>query len=247
MFRYTFLLLFFITFKVYGQHILIEDEKDVSVADSLSLYWFIEEEMEEEPTYGIYNFLENELMFRNVETPNEQKIDLSDFQMPCKNNRVTSGFGYRKQFKRNHYGTDLKVYVGDTIYSVFSGVVTLVSFDKYGYGNYVKIKHNNGLETLYAHMSKHLVKNNHIVNAGEPIGLGGNTGRSTGSHLHFEVRLSGKHLNPQELFSFEDKKPKQNHLLVKDGKIVKNEIIEEVEEIKTPKEILHKVKRGENL
>ena len=245
MFRYTFLLLLLITIRVYGQQILNEEE---NVTDSISLYWFIDEEMVEEPSYGVFNFLDNELIKHNVETPDEQKIDISDFYMPCKHNIVTSSYGYRRKFKRNHYGTDLKVYIGDTIYSAFGGIVTLVNFDKYGYGKYVKIRHANGLETLYAHMSKHLVKKNHMVGAGEPIGLGGNTGRSTGSHLHFEVRLSGKHLNPEELFSFKEGKPLSKHISIKDGKIVKNEMVEdETEEIETPKEILHKVKRGENL
>ena len=71
-----------------------------------------------------------------------------------------------------------------------------------GYGNFVVIRHYNGLETIYGHMSKHLVKPDQEVRAGEPIGLGGNTGRSTGSHLHFETRLCGVALNPALMFDF---------------------------------------------
>ncbi len=242
MFKYAFLILNIISYKAHGQHILIDN--DVNVSDTLSFIWFLEKEIEDTPTYGFYNILENIHSNHKVKTTNEHRIDLAAFHMPCKNNLVTSSYGYRKSFRRNHMGTDIKVYVGDTMYSIFSGVVNISSFDKAGYGNYVRIKHDNGLETLYAHMSKRLVKKDQIVKVGEPIGLGGNTGRSTGSHLHFEVRLSGKYINPEELFCFETKKPLVDHILVKDGKIVKNEIVENVVE---EKEILHKVKRGESL
>ena len=75
-------------------------------------------------------------------------------------------------------------------------------YEAKGYGNYVVIRHNNGLETIYGHLSKHLVRENQTVRAGDPIGLGGNTGRSTGSHLHFETRLCGVALNPALFFDF---------------------------------------------
>lgn len=138
-----------------------------------------------------------------VALPAEYKIDLRNFCMPCDSRLVTSHYGYRPQFKRFHYGTDIKVYVGDTIRSVFNGKIRIVAYEGKGYGNYVIIRHDNGLETVYGHMSKHLVKENQIVRAGQPIGLGGNTGRSTGSHLHFETRLLGQYINPEHMFSFE--------------------------------------------
>lgn len=138
-----------------------------------------------------------------VAMPAEYKIDLRNFCMPCDSRLVTSHYGYRSQFKRFHYGTDIKVYVGDTIRSVFSGKIRIVAYDGKGYGKYVVIRHDNGLETVYGHMSKHLVKENQVVRAGQPIGLGGNTGRSTGSHLHFETRLLGQYINPEHMFSFE--------------------------------------------
>ena len=78
----------------------------------------------------------------------------------------------------------------------------MVRYDRNGYGKYVVIRHGNGLETIYGHMSKQIVEENQIVTAGEPIGLGGNTGRSTGSHLHFETRLCGVALNPALMFDF---------------------------------------------
>jgi murein DD-endopeptidase MepM/ murein hydrolase activator NlpD len=123
--------------------------------------------------------------------------------MPAESRLVTSHYGYRRSFHRNHYGTDIKVYVGDTIRAAFSGKIRIVAYEGKGYGRYVIIRHANGLETLYGHMSKQLVKEDQIVRAGEPIGLGGNTGRSKGSHLHFETRFLGKFINPENMFNFE--------------------------------------------
>ena len=91
---------------------------------------------------------------------------------------------------------DIKVYIGDSIRSAFSGRVRIVRYEGGGYGKYIVIRHNNGLETIYGHLSKQLVTEGEEVRAGDVIGLGGNTGRSTGSHLHFETRLCGVALNP---------------------------------------------------
>ena len=132
--------------------------------------------------------------------PSKFKVDLRGFHMPTPSRKVTSPFGQR--WGRLHAGLDIKVYIGDTICAAFDGKVRVVDYDARGYGNYVVIRHPNGLETLYGHMSKHLVKNNQIVKAGEPIGLGGNTGRSTGSHLHFETRICGVPINPALMFDF---------------------------------------------
>ena len=138
-----------------------------------------------------------------VQLPTEYKIDLRRFHMPCDSRMVTSHYGYRRSFRRQHYGTDIKVFIGDTIRAAFSGKVRVVSYERRGYGNYVVIRHPNGLETVYGHMSKNLVKPDQIVKAGEAIGLGGNTGRSTGSHLHFETRFLGQFIDPEKLFDFE--------------------------------------------
>jgi len=132
--------------------------------------------------------------------PARTKIDLRGFAMPTPSRKVTSPFGHR--WGRLHAGLDIKVYVGDTIRAAFDGKVRIVDFNANGYGNYVVIRHPNGLETLYGHMSKHLVKSNQIVRAGEPIGLGGDTGRSFGSHLHFETRICGTPINPALMFDF---------------------------------------------
>ena len=90
-----------------------------------------------------------------------------------------------------HKGLDIKVYTGDTIVSAFDGKVRMVGYEATGYGHYVVIRHRNGLETIYGHLSKSIAQEGEFVKAGQTIGLGGNTGRSFGSHLHFETRMSG--------------------------------------------------------
>lgn len=134
--------------------------------------------------------------------PERFRIDLRGFAMPTPSRVVTSNFGYRPAFGRNHKGIDVKVYIGDTIVSAFDGKVRIVKYEAGGYGKYIVVRHHNGLETIYGHLSKQLVKVGDEVRAGEPIGLGGNTGRSTGSHLHFETRLLGEAINPALLFDF---------------------------------------------
>ena len=116
--------------------------------------------------------------------------------------RLSSTFKYRKG--RPHNGVDLPLRVGDTIRSPFDGVVRYVGGGKAtgGYGNLIVIRHPNGLETYYGHLSERLVAENDLVAAGEPIGLGGSTGRSTGPHLHFETRYMGKPFDPERVFDF---------------------------------------------
>lgn len=114
---------------------------------------------------------------------------------------VTSVFGYR--WRRFHHGADLSLKMGEPIYALFDGIVRIAAFDR-GYGNYVVMRHYNGLETLYAHMSKITSEVGQVIKAGEPIGLGGSTGWSTGPHLHLEVRYAGSTLNPFELCDFYD-------------------------------------------
>ena len=126
----------------------------------------------------------------------------SPYSHPCKG-EVTSGFGYRRN--RYHYGTDINLETGDTVVAAFDGKVRISKLNK-SYGNLVVIRHNNGLETYYAHLSKLLVEPGQEVVAGQVIGLGGNTGRSYGSHLHFEVRYKGRPIDPSEVIDFKDKK-----------------------------------------
>jgi murein DD-endopeptidase MepM/ murein hydrolase activator NlpD len=180
-------------------------DKKMRTIDSLSIVRLLQhEESAQPPASALYPEWNNVYTTHyGVEMPEEYKIDLRGFHMPTDSRLVTSHFGYRKSFRRNHYGTDIKVYVGDTIRAAFSGKIRVVDYEGKGYGRYVIIRHSNGLETLYGHMSKQLVKEDQVVKAGEPIGLGGNTGRSKGSHLHFETRFLGKFINPERLFNFE--------------------------------------------
>ena len=114
--------------------------------------------------------------------------------------RPSSHFGPRR--RRFHYGLDLAMPTGEPIYAAFDGVVR---FSKYNssYGNLIVIRHDNGLETYYAHLSKRHVTPGTRVKAGEEIGLCGNTGRSRGSHLHFEIRYKGNAINPENVISCE--------------------------------------------
>lgn len=130
------------------------------------------------------------------------RLNISDYQSPGYK-YVTSEFGWRR--RRMHYGIDLKVYTGDTIRSAFDyAVVRIKRFNRRGYGNYVVLRHANGLETLYGHMSKTLVEEGDTLRVGDVVGLGGNTGRSSGSHLHFEMRYLGKPINPKIAVDFEN-------------------------------------------
>ena len=176
-------------------------DRKMKAVDSIVLNRLIEQEMYENPAGDLYDEWDNELThYSGAALPDEATIDLRGFCMPTPSRVVTSNFGAR--WGRQHKGLDIKVYIGDTIRAAFSGKVRIVKYEPRGYGKYVVIRHYNGLETYYGHMSKQLVTENQEVNAGDPIGLGGNTGRSTGSHLHFETRLCGIALNPALMFDF---------------------------------------------
>lgn len=144
-----------------------------------------------------------------MELPDSMTIDLSNFSIPH-NGYITSNYGWRR--RRMHRGIDIKVQTGDTIRAAFDGKIRLTKYERRGYGYYVIIRHDNGLETIYGHLSKFLVKPDQVVKAGEPIALGGNTGRSTGSHLHFETRYLGMDINPNAIFDFNNKTIKTNIL-----------------------------------
>jgi murein DD-endopeptidase MepM/ murein hydrolase activator NlpD len=156
------------------------------------------------PAYSLYSVWDT----FNI---NPYKFDLSDtltlflsdkydcsYVPPIKGN-VTSPFGPRR--RNFHCGIDLDLETGDTVVSAFDGTVRVARVAN-GYGNVVVIRHNNGLETLYGHLSEIKVQVGQHVSGGDILGLGGNTGRSTGSHLHFEVRFNGKPINPESLISF---------------------------------------------
>ena len=126
--------------------------------------------------------------------------------------RMASGYGYRihpiYKTRKMHYGMDFSAKTGTEIYSTGDGVVSKVKRSKRGYGNYVKINHGFGYETLYAHMSKYIVKKGQKVKRGEVIGYVGNSGISTAPHLHYEVRKDNKKINPVN-FYYNDLSPKE--------------------------------------
>ena len=175
-------------------------DRKMKAVDAKMLQQLLETEEQASPAADLYKDWDNQYAHRPTVLPDSFRIDLRDFCMPTPSRVITSNFGAR--WGRQHKGLDIKVYIGDTIRAAFPGKIRIVRYEPKGYGNYVVIRHPNGLETIYGHMSKHLVKENQDVRAGDPIGLGGNTGRSTGSHLHFETRLCGVALNPALMFDF---------------------------------------------
>lgn len=168
--------------------------------DTLALQKLINTENLESPAADLYDEWNNVYAHKAKNVPDSFRISLRNFCMPTVSRVVTSNFGSR--WGRQHKGIDIKVYIGDTIRAAFSGKVRMVKYNPGGYGKYIVIRHPNGLETIYGHLSKQLVSENQEVRAGDVIGLGGNTGRSTGSHLHFETRLCGLALNPALMFDF---------------------------------------------
>lgn len=147
----------------------------------------------------------------NVAIPEKWDINCEGFVMPIDGKvRVNSNYGYRRRFRRMHYGIDLHICTGDTIRAAFDGKVRISGYQGRGYGNYIVVRHDNGLETVYGHLSKKLVPRDAIVKAGQPIALGGSTGRSTGPHLHFETRVMGIPINPALIFDFQEGVPLQD-------------------------------------
>ena len=212
-----------VSLNVSGQDLLARQapiDKKLKAIDSVALIRQIKKEMAAYPSFDLYPEWSNAYAhnYKNVVLPDSFKIDLSEFCMPTTNTKITSRFGPRR--RRLHNGIDVKVYIGDTIRSAFSGKVRVVKDQgrRKGYGKYVIIRHDNGLETVYAHLSKQLVKEDQYVEVGEVIGLGGNTGRSTGSHLHFETRFLGQAINPDLLFNFEKQDIVSDAYLFQKGK-----------------------------
>lgn len=136
--------------------------------------------------------------------PDSILIDCSDFVMPVNTGRVSSKFGPRRY--RYHYGIDIALPSGNSVVSSFAGKVRIIDYEPGGYGNYVVVRHDNGLETVYAHLSSVSCKLNQRVDAGDKLGMSGNTGRSTGPHLHFETRYVGNAFNPATLINFDSKR-----------------------------------------
>ena len=223
----------------------VQLHKPMASVDTLDVRNMLLNEANIIPSDNMYPVWRNSVVHYNSTLPDSFKIDLRNYVMPTSNTKVTDVFGYRPNRKRVHQGLDIKVQTGDTIYAAFDGKVRITAFQRRGYGHYVVIRHNNGVETLYAHLSKKLVKVNHNVKAGDPIGLGGNTGRSSGSHLHFETILMGKSIDPAKMFDFKNQK------VTGDSYVYRKPGSKYVENGKTktagPEPKYHKVKSGDTI
>ncbi|NEN23608.1 peptidoglycan DD-metalloendopeptidase family protein [Cryomorpha ignava] len=159
----------------------------------------------------------------NTEVPNPYRNNLSKFDSTLKlmlvdsaqncgyyppfEGVVTSHFGWR--YGRNHNGIDIDLEVWDPVHSAFAGVVRVAKYYQ-GFGRVVVVRHYNGLETLYAHLHRFKVRPGDIIEAGDVVGLGGSSGHSTGSHLHFEVRFQGVPIKPSSLIDFKSNKIRTN-------------------------------------
>lgn len=137
--------------------------------------------------------------------------DATCYTFPLKERRVNSNFGWRRG--RVHAGIDLDLETGDAVFAAFDGTVKEAEYAN-GYGNLIVLQHDNGLQTYYAHLSKIKVEPGQRVNSGDEIGLGGSTGRSTGPHLHFEVRYHGAYMDPSNLIDFTTGELKSNTLVI---------------------------------
>ncbi|AUC17078.1 peptidase [Tenacibaculum sp. SZ-18] len=171
---------------------------------------------------------------------------------------VTSRYGWRRG--RAHRGIDIDLITGDDVYSVLDGKVRYVGYHP-GHGKTIVVRHYNGLETVYAHLSKYDVTVNTIVKKGELIGKGGNTGRSRGSHLHLEIRYSGIDINPEHIFNFKNKTTIRSkniwvtedwatpyyHISTRQSDLVTLDTFEKVTAYKKRKRKVYIVKRGDTL
>jgi murein DD-endopeptidase MepM/ murein hydrolase activator NlpD len=196
-------------------------------------------------TAPFYDWVTNDIHFRKFDFSNVQdtlSIILNDsndhYTHPCAGD-VTSEFGKRRW--RYHYGTDIDLNTGDTVRVAFNGRVRISTYSK-TYGHVIVVRHNNGLETLYGHLSKRLVDIDSVISSGTVIGLGGNTGRSYGSHLHFEVRYFDEALDPRDLIAFENFKTHYDTLNLSQCNFVYREEIKELSKM-----VYHRVRSGNTL
>lgn len=220
-------------------------QRQMEAVEAVALRRMLLNEANTVPSADMYPEWINTRVHFNHALPDSFRIDLRGFVMPTTNTKVTDKFGYRPRRKRVHNGIDVKVNRGDTIYAAFDGKVRITAYQRKGYGHYVVIRHHNGIETLYAHLQKKLVDANDNVKAGDPIGIGGNTGRSSGPHLHFETLLLGKCLDPALMFDFKNQDVTGDSYLYRrpGSKYIENGVVK----IAGPEKKYHKVKPGETI
>jgi len=178
----------------------LEDDESDDFSDNTGQSSMLFTYFEWMPGYGVYeNFDVLSTHYRPLAPVKADTLILTGYTHPA-NFRVTSNYGRRR--RRMHYGIDLGYPTGTPVVAAFDGIVRVSKSSAGGYGNLVVIRHYNKLETYYAHLSKRLVNPGQMVHAGDTIGLGGNTGRSYGSHLHFETRYLGTPFNPTKIIDF---------------------------------------------
>lgn len=210
--------------------------------------------IENSPSYGLYenwntddphykaadSLIEKTNYFLNLDsTKIVMKDSLHDFTVPVKENRITSEFGRR--YYRFHYGTDIDLLTGDSVTSAMDGQVRYTGY-YHGYGKTVVVRHYNGLETVYAHLSYISVTTNEYVRAGDLLGLGGSSGRSTGSHLHFETRYLGAAFDSEAIVNYDKFQLKDDTLWLNSSQF---SYIEPVRERKNAK--YHVIQKGDTL
>lgn len=241
-------LLVVLSASVSAQALIAEEvsiQRQIEMVETTALRTILLNEENAVPASDIYPEWKNTKVHFKHALPDSFRVDLRGFVMPTTNTKVTDKFGYRPRRRRVHNGIDVKVNRGDTIYAAFDGKVRITSYQRKGYGHYILIRHSNGIETLYAHLSKKLVGVNENVKAGDPIGLGGNTGRSSGPHLHFETLLLGNCLDPALMFDFKNQDVTGDfYVYRKPGtKYIENGVVK----IAGPEKKYHIVKSGETI
>lgn len=243
---------------LYKDHVDLRRRMSIVAEDTMSIVWA--------PTHQLIQVSEKILIdsiwvtaFEYYSSWDSQKINIYDFSpkdfkdtvniklydqffrtnwnLPLATTSITSEFGFRSL--RWHHGTDLRLRIGDPVFSTFDGIVRIKSYDRNGYGYYVVVRHKNGLETLYGHLSKVLVEIGQEVKSGEILGLGGSTGRSTGPHLHYEIRYQGLSINPTEIFDFNAGEIKADHYSITSSSF------DHV--LRAQEAVYHRVRSGENL
>lgn len=184
--------------------------------------------------------------------PDEVDLLLTDTNHPYHTpylGKISSRYCFRRT--KEHNGIDLKLNVGDPIYAAFDGKVRVSEHTSKtgGYGNLIVIRHANGLETYYGHLSEHAVKADELVKAGEIIGYGGDTGRSTGPHLHFETRYQGQSFDPERIIDFNTGELRDTMITLKKHyySIYSHYGQNDKESLAASQRIMHKIRRGDTL
>lgn len=233
----------------------LEDDESDDFSDNTGQGSMLFQYFEWMPGYGVYdNFDVLSTHYRPLAPVKADTLILTGYCHPAKY-RITSNYGRRR--RRMHYGTDLGYPTGTPVVAAFDGIVRVSKSGAGGYGNLVVIRHYNKLETYYAHLSKRLVNPGQMVHAGDTIGLGGNTGRSYGSHLHFETRYLGTPFNPTKIIDFDNYKLltdtlyiAQNAVKIQTPTEAEKRVIaaqKEKEQINSGQRVYHKIRAGETL